>query len=1158
MKIHIPILLVLSILISVSAIAFAITYGNLEVRLVREPMAFDPDGRIYTPYCLNCHLPLLIKWDGSDINLLRSELKTYKTQIEGLDDINSIHVEYLHNVSYQESICDKVWNASNSSYYSDCHLQDAWRGEWRALPSTIPIKSGKWYMIDIIGYREPSTAFSAIDLVPEIKGILFPEFAWWNSSYSYCRNLTNNSFAPSGFDGYFLWESTGNEQADFDDVVFADTYCDNGGSAISQLRTYYNATDAQYLFSIGSWPKSIYYGYALDSGNHDDPTGLYGASIASVWGFDEGTGAVAYDDAGSVDCALTDAPAWAAGRKGRGLDFERSNFNYLDCGDNNDASSALTLCAWVKPESCPAATNEGAVISKGESAGVGSYQLHLYANCQVKGNVRAGSWCSGAFSTREIPTGSWSFICMTFDGSTIRNYINGTADGTNSCSGTIDNSASELLIGAFLATTHNFDGIIDQPMIWVNDALDAGEIAAFYTATEPTFSRGAEQTSGTYPQWSNNQSSYPNPYENINSVFNTTWYNLTAGSIVYWESNYSGSAQNYSMTNATAFVYNYTLSLPAGLHYWKSYANNTQGWNETDSWIISIANASNPISLIGYNSTSSYPVSANYTPCAWLSWCFGLEPAGLWVNETYPNPLKASWSCSAGSTTIERNNVSISGENNTWILLAANEANPYYYELQCLGNQNYTANYSFLGMVEKKGTPLINITSNGSDTISAGDVVQLSCNKPSQLTIDFSNDTGSISNPYVLDSTGLLGLYNYSCSNSTGNENYTAGNDDYQLIVVGSSGLSVNVFDEENITQALTFNITINNGTMSNTAYDQTNPYTNASLIGITTIDISSSGYQPRSYYRTLGDDIIEVNATLLADGSGSWILFYVLDSEESPIGSALLEVERLYAPDDYIVIAEKKTDDAGTASIYLDTTTTYRINASAAGYYNQSKTIQPSASPYVFTLLSDNDYINYSSLIENIIYQILPSGSGLSTQEYDFSFYVNSTDEELEWAGLNITFWNGSSLYYNNTSVSDYITFTKTLDMSIWDNTTLLQAFFKKDGYDPYYINKTYYIWPVNYSNSSLQAAIEDIKAGSIDVDSTGWLMISLIVSVVIMGAAGSQFKIFGAGIFGIISMAAFTLAGTYIWGAGYLIGWPVLILMTLGIAALLYIRRG
>lgn len=160
--------------------SYAYTYGNLEAYLLRGnsdvPVVLQNHypQTFYTPACnVDCHLPLLVRWNGAtDITLNRGEISFAKQLLFGSDNVYNLKAWYLDNVtfiSFRYNHTTGLW-----TNYTD------WRGEWvQFTPTDVTIKKGKWYVIDITGAFNRSEA-STVDIVPTVKGITMPDFATWS------------------------------------------------------------------------------------------------------------------------------------------------------------------------------------------------------------------------------------------------------------------------------------------------------------------------------------------------------------------------------------------------------------------------------------------------------------------------------------------------------------------------------------------------------------------------------------------------------------------------------------------------------------------------------------------------------------------------------------------------------------------------------------------------------------------------------------------------------------------------------------------------------------------------------------------------------------------------------------------------------------------
>ena len=76
----------------------------------------------------------------------------------------------------------------------------------------------------------------------------------------------------------------------------------------------------------------------------------------------------------------------------------------------------------------------------------------------------------------------WSHVAGTYDGSTLRVYVNGVEDGSLPATGPIPTNTIPLIFGADSGHGSLFDGAIDEVTLY-GRALSAQEIAAWLTAS---------------------------------------------------------------------------------------------------------------------------------------------------------------------------------------------------------------------------------------------------------------------------------------------------------------------------------------------------------------------------------------------------------------------------------------------------------------------------------------------------------------------------------------------------------------------------------------------------------------------------------------------------------------------------------------------------
>jgi len=205
-------------------------------------------------------------------------------------------------------------------------------------------------------------------------------------------------------------------------------------------------------------------------------------ALVAWWKFDERSGGAAADSTRHRNHGkLMRAAGWGTGKHGGALSLD-GNESYVLVGPSpslDSTAAQLTLAAWANRPS--ASRGYRLLISRQKGTADGNhYWLGL-----------DGGQCSLGVETTQglremnlgrVPVGEWFHLAGTFDGTTLRLYLNGTEVGARPHSGNLMFDARPVSIGADLqdaagSVQEDFTGLIDDVRIY-GRALTAAEVAA--------------------------------------------------------------------------------------------------------------------------------------------------------------------------------------------------------------------------------------------------------------------------------------------------------------------------------------------------------------------------------------------------------------------------------------------------------------------------------------------------------------------------------------------------------------------------------------------------------------------------------------------------------------------------------------------------------
>ncbi len=214
----------------------------------------------------------------------------------------------------------------------------------------------------------------------------------------------------------------------------------------------------------------------------DDPGGP-GPLDPALWlKLDEGSGTLAADSSGYENDGTVSGAAWTTGQSGGALDFDGvDDLVTVPSDPSLDITDELTLTAWVKVRSFE---NWEGIITKGTTKT--SYGLNVWGDGTIRltanwgsptGGVGIGAWNS----TLTLSADTWHHVAATYDGQTIRFYVDGVEDSRKPTPTlTFGVTAEPLTLGGDLPGVAEYlDGSLDDARVYPR-ALSASEVQTLF------------------------------------------------------------------------------------------------------------------------------------------------------------------------------------------------------------------------------------------------------------------------------------------------------------------------------------------------------------------------------------------------------------------------------------------------------------------------------------------------------------------------------------------------------------------------------------------------------------------------------------------------------------------------------------------------------
>ena len=206
--------------------------------------------------------------------------------------------------------------------------------------------------------------------------------------------------------------------------------------------------------------------------------------LRAYWSFNDASGATAFDVVGGHHGAVVGGAPRVSGLSGGAIELDGVGDHVLvdPTALAPETWGGMTVAAWVKNDIGVGAGLQDIVTWwswSGFPCSTCSFVLTHHRNDQYFFEIAGANVSGGAVST------DWTHVAGTYDGATIRLYVDGALVASAPRTGAIPFSTADLVIGAQDDGTGFFAGLIDDVRLY-DWALGAADLSALILETQPS------------------------------------------------------------------------------------------------------------------------------------------------------------------------------------------------------------------------------------------------------------------------------------------------------------------------------------------------------------------------------------------------------------------------------------------------------------------------------------------------------------------------------------------------------------------------------------------------------------------------------------------------------------------------------------------------
>jgi len=200
-------------------------------------------------------------------------------------------------------------------------------------------------------------------------------------------------------------------------------------------------------------------------------------SLVGRWSFNENSGSVATDTSGGGHDGNILGPTWVQGKYGSALEFDGID-DTVEIPHHADFDLAtFTIAVWINVQSSTDGKGRTVIGKDVMPAGKPrNFGIYVAPDGLLGVNYTSGGGWTDVKTDGVVSDGQWHHIALTYDGSSLRSFVDGQLGAEKASTNVPDNNTEPVRIGRWGGEAGDFmNGVVDEVSIY-NEAFDEAAI----------------------------------------------------------------------------------------------------------------------------------------------------------------------------------------------------------------------------------------------------------------------------------------------------------------------------------------------------------------------------------------------------------------------------------------------------------------------------------------------------------------------------------------------------------------------------------------------------------------------------------------------------------------------------------------------------------